>query len=185
MKDFWKKAEDVLKKDGVVILPTDTLYGIVGKAESKKAVERIHKLKDRNENKPFIILISSIKDLKIFGIQINKLEEKFLKKKVSIILKYRKFKYLHRGQNSLAFRMITKRNKNLFNLIKKVGPIVAPSANKEGEKPRETIKEAKEVFKDKIDLYINGGIRKSKPSTLIKIEKGEVVILRKGSVQIK
>lgn len=185
MKGIWKTAEKVLNKNGIVVLPTDTLYGIVAKAQSKKAVERIHKLKDRSENKPFIILISSIKDLEIFGIKVNKLEEKYLKKKVSVILPYSKQKYLHRGQKSLAFRMITMRNKNLFNLIKNVGPIVAPSSNLEGQKPVETINEAKEIFNEKVDLYINGGKRTSKPSTLIKIENNEVKVLRKGSVKIK
>lgn len=185
MNIIWKKAEDVLKKDGIVVLPTDTLYGIVARAESKTAVEKIHKLKDRSENKPFIILISSIKDLEIFNIKINKLEDKYLKRKVSVVLPYSKLKYLHRGHKSLAFRIISKKNKHLFNLIKKVGPIVAPSANKEGEKPAETIKQAKEAFINEVDLYINGGVKKSKPSTLIKIENGKVIVLRKGSVLIK
>jgi len=190
MKNDWAKAKKILENNGIVVLSTDTLYGIIGKAQSKKAVEKIYKIKGRDENKPFIILISSYKDLEFFGIKINKEQAKFLKKiwpgKVSVILPctLSKWKYLHRGTKSIAFRMIGKRNKNLFNLIKKVGPLVAPSVNTQGEKPAENIKEAKGYFGDNINLYINSGIKKSSPSTLVKYENNDWIILRQGDIKI-
>ena len=191
MNTNWQKAKEILKKDGVVVIPTDTLYGIVGRALSKEAVEKIYKIKGRKDNKPFIVLIASYKDLEIFGVKINKEQAKFLKKiwpgKVSIILpcKLGKWEYLHRGTESIAFRMIGKKNKNLFNLIRKVGPLVAPSANPENEKPAETIRQAREYFGKNILLYIDIGRRKLKPSTLIKLENDGFVILRQGNVKIK
>jgi len=184
MKIDWLKAKKILRKDGVVILPTDTLYGIIGSALSKKAVEKIYKIKGRNKNKPFIILINSYQQLDIFGIKINKEQAKILKKfwpgKVSIILPCRskKWSYLHRGVESIAFRMIGPRNKNLFNLIEKIGPVVAPSVNLEGQKPAETIGQARKYFESLVDLYINCGTKKSKPSTLISFADGKIKILR-------
>ncbi len=191
MKNNWEKVEDVLKKDGVVILPTDTLYGLIGKALSKKAVERIYKIKGRIENKPFIVLINTIKDLKRFGIKIDKEQAKFLEKiwpgKVSIIFPcfLNKWHYIHRGVGSIAFRMIGPRNKNLFKLIEKVGPLVAPSANLEGYKPAESIAQARKYFRENVDLYIDRGRRKVKPSTLVKFKDNNYVILRQGEVIIK
>jgi len=195
MKNDWKKAIKILKNDGIVVLSTDTLYGIVGKAMSKRVVEKIYEIKGRNENKPFIVLIASYNDLRLFEVKIGKEQAKFLKKiwpgKVSVILpcKLSKFKYIHRGTNGIAFRMIGPRNKNLYNLIKKVGPLVAPSANPEGLPPAETIKQAKAYFSPKHclgpNLYINGGKRKLKPSTLIKLENNSFVILRQGEKKLK
>jgi len=191
MKNDWKKAEEILKKDGVAVLPTDTLYGIIGSALSKKTVERIYKIKGRNENKPFIVLITSYKDLEIFGIKIDKNQANILGKfwpgKVSVILpcKFAKWKYIYREMNSIAFRMIGQKNQNLFNLIKKVGPLVAPSVNPEGEKPAENTKEAKNYFGDLVDLYIKGGDRKLKPSTLVKFDGDKLVILRQGQTIIR
>jgi len=188
MKSDWKKSIKTLKKDGVVILPTDTLYGILGRAESKKAVERIYEIKGRDENKPFIVLVTSQEQIKNFGIKINTKQAKFLEKiwpgKVSVILPcpLAKWEYIHRGEKSIAFRMIGARNKNLFDLINKVGPLVAPSVNKQGEKPAETIKEAKEYFDDEVDCYINGGKKIGEPSTLIKVKNGKIEILRQGKV---
>jgi len=191
MKNNWQKGIEILKNDGVVVLPTDTLYGIIGSAMSRKAVEKIYKIKGRNGNKPFIVLITSYKDLELFGIKLGGDQAKILKKfwpgKVSVLLSCRslKFKYIHRGTKEIAFRMIGKRNLNLFNLIKKVGPIVAPSANKEGIKSAENIKGAKEYFNKEVDNYIDGGKKISTPSTLIRIKDDNVEILRQGKVIIK
>lgn len=185
------KIIKILKNDGVVVLPTDTLYGIIGRALSKKVVERIYKIKGRDEHKPFIVLITLYKDLDLFGIKIEEKQAKILEKfwpgKVSVILPclLKKFEYLHRGTKSIAFRMISPKNKNLYNLIKKVGPIVAPSANREGDKPAETIKEAKKYFNNKVDLYISSGKKKLSPSTLIKLENDNFIVLRQGAKKIK
>lgn len=187
----WKIAEEILKKDGVGILPTDTLYGLVGSIFSKKAVNKIYKIKNRDKNKPLIVLISSIDQLNLFNIKLNEDEFIFLDQvwpnKISVILpcKLKKWEYIHRCKESIAFRMIGPRNKNLFNLIEKVGPLVAPSANKETEKPVETIIQARKYFGGDVDFYINGGLKKSKPSTLITFEKNKIIILRQGEVKLK
>ena len=190
MKNNWRKAEEVLKNDGVIVLPTDTLYGIIGKALSKKTVERIYEIKGRDKSKPFIVLITSYKDLEIFGVKITREQAKILKKfwpgKVTVILPclLKKFEYLHRGKKSIAFRMIGPKNKNLFNLIKKVGPVVAPSANPQELKHANTITEARKYFGNKIDLYINSGPKTGKSSTLIKFGNDKLIILRQGKVVI-
>jgi L-threonylcarbamoyladenylate synthase len=186
----WNRASEILKNDGVVVLPTDTLYGILGSALSKKAVRKIYEIKGRDETKPFIVLVNSFSQLEIFGIKIDEIKAKILEKfwpgKVSVILpcQLKKFEYLHLGGKSIAFRMIGKRNKNLFKLISLVGPVVAPSVNKQGEKPAETISEARAYFLDKIQSYINVGKRVSKPSTLIRLEGEKIVVLRQGEVKV-
>ena len=171
----------ILKNGGVGVLPTDTLYGLVGSALSKKTVERIYKLKKRNFKKPFIILISSINDLKIFEIKVDENIKKFLRKrKTSIILScsVKKYKYLHRGKKSLAFRIPHKQN--LIKLLKKVGPLVVPSANLENKIPAYNIIQAQKYFGDQVDFYINEGIKKSFPSRLIIIENQQVITKRKA-----
>lgn len=178
-----KKTIEILKKGGIGILPTDTIYGVLGSALKKETVEKIYKVRKREKKKPFIILISRISDLKIFGIKIKPFQKKLIKKfwpgPVSLIFecKKKKFFYLHRGKNSLAFRV--PRPKWLRDLLRKTGPLVAPSANISGKKPAKTIKKAKKYFGSKIDFYFDAGKIEKKPSTLIDIRKKEVKILRK------
>ncbi|BCX16186.1 MAG: threonylcarbamoyl-AMP synthase [Candidatus Parcubacteria bacterium] len=184
-----KKVIEILKAGGVGVIPTDTLYGIIGLAKNKETVERIYQLRQRNPHKPFIILISSLNDLKKFNLSLSKVVLSFLSKiwpeKISVALpcKDKKMSYLHRGTKSLAFRFPPK--KSLLSLLKKVGPLVAPSANPEGQKPAATIKEAQKYFSDKVDFYVDGGKINSLPSTLIKIEKdNKISVLREGEITI-
>lgn len=189
MQEIPKEVVQIISENGIGIVPTDTLYGIVGKALNKKTVERIYKLRKRNTKKPMIILISSLKELDFFGIKLTKEERKTLKiiwpDKISVIFSCcnTKWNYLHRGTKSLAFRIPAK--KFLLKLLKKTGPLVVPSANFEGEKPAITIAEAKKYFGDKIEFYCDFGKLKSKPSTLVRLQEGKFEVLRKGEVKLK
>ncbi|MDP1688766.1 MAG: L-threonylcarbamoyladenylate synthase [bacterium] len=192
-----KEIISILKRGGIGVLPTDTIYGLVGAALNKKTVRRIYKAKKRNPSKPFIVLISSMKDLELFDIKIDKVTKRILKKlwpgQISIILSSlnKKYYYLHRGTKTLAFRLPV--SKSLINLLKEVGPLVAPSANVEGKLPAKTIKEAKVYFGNKIypeldrrvDFYVDKGRIMGKPSTLISVLNGKVVVLREGCVRLK
>lgn len=198
-----KKAIKILKSGGIGVLPTDTLYGLVGSAMKKKTVERIYQLRKRNLQKPMVILIGSENDLKSFGIlwhhgdragtvpqvpYLKEVLERVWPGEVSVILplakaSQKKFWYLHRGVGSLAFRL--PKSLWLRDLLKKTGPLVAPSCNFEGEKPAETIREAKAYFRDKVDFYASASKRlKGLPSTLIAIENGKVIIKRQGRGKI-
>lgn len=183
-----KEIIEKLNNDGVGVLPTDTLYGLAGRALSKKAFDRIFELKKRDSKSPFIILIGSIEDLKLFGVEINeefrKILDKFWPGKISIILPCdsKKFSYLHMGTKTLAFRIPDK--KDLLELLRKTGPLLAPSANYSGKREALTIDEARKYFSDKVDFYVDGGTLDSLSSTLIKIENGKIIVLRKGAIKI-
>src|SRR3989344_2626352 len=77
-KELNSEIEKLIKKNGVGIIHTDTLYGIVGSAFSIIAVERIYDLKKRNREKPLIVLISALSDLDTFGIVIDKKTKQIL-----------------------------------------------------------------------------------------------------------
>lgn len=168
-------------------MPTDTIYGLVGQALNRKTVERVYAVRKRTPSKPMIILVDSIERLRLFNACPDKKTETKLneiwREKVSVILPIidksclKKLNHLHRGTNSLAFRLPV--NKDLRQLISRTGSLVAPSANLEGLPPATTIKEAKNYFGDQVDFYVDGGKIEGLPSKLIKLENGEIVELRK------
>lgn len=166
----------------VVIMPTDTIYGSLGTALDTSVVSRIYELKDRTPSKPVIILISSLKDLKLFKVTTSSSQAKYLKKfwpgPISVILpcKNPRYEYLHRGTKTLAFRL--PKDELLLELLKSTGPLIAPSANLEGYPPAKTVKEANEYFHDKVDLYIDGGEKVAPPSTLVYLIGNQVSVLR-------
>lgn len=191
MSSDWKKAEEVLVIGGVAVIPTDTIYGIVARAFDKRAVERVYSVRGRDEKKPCIILVSSYEDINDLGVKISLNQKEFLDRnwpgQVSVILpcNLKKFEYLHRGTGTLALRMVGNRNKHLLDLIKKVGPIIAPSANPQGLAPARNRKEARKYFGDSVDSYICYGIKEGRPSTLVDLSKGKIEILRQGKIKIK
>ncbi|MFZ8848599.1 MAG: methylated-DNA--[protein]-cysteine S-methyltransferase [Minisyncoccia bacterium] len=214
----WMKAAMLLKEGAIGVIPTDTIYGICTSAFNKKSVEKVYKLRKRNPNKPCIILISSLEDLKKFNIRLTLWQKKILEKlwpgKVSVVLGMQTmqtsrrlggtnedfidlawtnqnkisarsafhsamsaYKYLHRGTNSLAFRL--PKNKLILNILKISGPLIAPSANWEGYEPAKNIKEAKKYFGNKV-FYLDRGDLISKPSSLIDLRTKKIQILREG-----
>lgn len=180
---------NVLKNGGIAVIPTDTIYGIVGSALQPEVVEKIYKLRKRATNKPIIILISDLNDLNQFSIELTEKQREFLEKNwpnpLSVVLPISggEFKYLHKGTNSLAFRM--PKDEKLLEILRNTGPLVAPSANFEGHKPSETIDEAKKYFGNSVDLYVDDRTIKSKASTIIKLNHdGSWDLLRQGDYKL-
>lgn len=173
-----------IKAGGVGVLLTDTLYGIVGSAFDKEAVAWIYYVKKRSPKKPLIVLLSESSDLALFGIRPTQAQHEILEAvwpgPVSVVLPCRakQFSYLHCGQGGVAFRVPKK--KSLRALLKKTGPVVAPSANPEGEVPAKNITEAKRYFGDLLDFYLSSGtVLGGKPSRLISLAKdGTIKTLR-------
>lgn len=174
---------DTLKKGGIGVLATDTIYGVVGAASLEKTVERIYTIKGRDESKPFIILISDQSDLAQFGITPTEIQMTTLATywpgPTTIILPCpnESLTYLHRGKNSLAFRIPAPLH--LRKLLKETGPLVAPSANTQHQPPARTVGEARDYFGDRVDFYEDAGVVTGTPSHIIEIrEDGSEIRLR-------
>jgi len=174
----------------VGVMPSDTLYGLMGSALLSAIVERIYKLRRRATKKPMIILISGLRDLEKFGVRLNKNQKKFLQQywpgTVSVVLKCfgKKWTYLHRGGGTLAFRW--PKYAGLEKLLKQTGPLVAPSANWAGEPQAETVRAAQKYFGGGVDFYVDVGKLAGKPSTLVRLDGGgRPMVLREGSVKME
>lgn len=174
----------------IAVVPTDTLYGIVVRANDKSAVKKLYKVKARDLNKPCIVLITDIKQLKDFGVVINENQKEFLNKywpgAVSVILptNSKKYEYLHKGIGSIAFRMIGPRSRNLYGIMQQTGPLLAPSANPQGKDPATCIHGARRYFGADVTAYLCGGTRRSLPSTLVDYTKTKPALIRAGKVNI-
>lgn len=179
---------DYIKSGKVCVLPTDTLYGFSCNALNHETVERIYSIKQREKNKPFIILISNINDLHIFGVQINSNVAAFLHSvwpgKVTVILNCpeSQLDYLHGGGNSLAFRL--PEYPWLVELLERTGPVVSTSVNIAEEPPLLDLVQIEKVFGNKVDIIVDAGKLVSEPSTIVSIENDKIKVIREGAVKI-
>lgn len=182
----YDQAIRILQDGGVGVVPTDTLYGIVCRAKDKEAVLKVYHTRKRNMTKPCIILIENIEDMRLFGVRltadIQKISKAIWPGMVSVIVpcENERWTYLHRGSRTLAFRI--PKNEDIRAILHETGPLIAPSANFEGRPSCKTIEEAKKVFKDSVDLYVDGGRLEGRGSTLIAYEKDDIVLKREGKV---
>lgn len=173
-------AAERLRAGHIGVLRTDTLYGVVAPAYDAVAVERVYQAKGRTPSKSPIVLIAAIDQL------IDEYDETTLAHigelwpgKNSVILPSAHGpEWLTRGNASIAYRLPA--DDRLRALLEKTGPLIAPSANPEGEPPAKTIQEAYDYFGDVVDFYVDGGeVADDTPSKLWRLQpSGELERLR-------
>ena len=175
-------AASVLLSGGLVVCPTDTLYGLLCIYSSEEAVERLYTLKGRDQEKKLIALVP---DSDSAAGLCSRLLPGFAREHwpgpLTIILPSEKKHPL--GWPTQAVRVPA--DPWLRTLLHAVGePLFAPSANPQGRPPAVTIAEAQAYFEDSVGLYVDGGHCPSgtKPSTLITLEEGVWKILREGAI---
>jgi L-threonylcarbamoyladenylate synthase len=180
-----QKVVGLLSGGGVGFLPTDTIYGLSAVAMNEQAVKKIHELKQR-DGRPLIVLISNLEQLAGLGLKTKEAEliTKYWPGPLSVIFASSNIPtWLHMRTSSLAVRMPN--NKELRDLISTTGPIVSTSANLHGKKPASTTSEAERYFGKKLDFYVGAEKLEGEPSTLVKIENGQIKVLRQGAFPIK
>jgi L-threonylcarbamoyladenylate synthase len=180
-------AAELLRRRKIGVLLTDTIYGVVGSALSKQVVERIYEVKGRDDGKPLIVLLASLADLAHFRVNPTAQEKRIVRKilreakrPTTVILPviWKRSEYLHRGTERFRFRIPGPGALRRF--LTKTGPLVAPSANPQGEAPAENIRQAMAYFGDRVDFYVDSGTNRGKPSRLVEIlPDGNVNIIRK------
>ena len=179
---------NILKNDGVICVPTDTVYGVCARINSEKARDRLIELKKRPPNKLFPIMCANKEEIKNIAIVNKKAEtliNKFMPGPITLILE-KKIKLPDNIDNeytTIAVRMAT--SKLLEQLIQKVGsPIFMTSANISGESTCQTIEEVEKEFPT-LDGILEGEVPKGQASTIADCTSNEIKILRQGPISLE
>ena len=198
-------AAQIINAGGVIVVPTDTVYGVACDPFNEDAVAKIYQLKRRPRTKALQILMSSVSDLEKLGLYLPSplyvLAEKFLPGGYSPIARAKK--------DSVATRLATlckadessEQGNNqgeatqgvrvpdcseLMKILRVTGPLAASSANRSGNESADSVEEAFEAFGDEIPLYLNAGPTRSHvASTVVGADSADadgIVILREGVI---
>lgn len=176
-----------LKNGGVVICPTETVYGLIADATNEKAVERVFRIKRRSKTKAIAVFVKNIKEVKKLAF-VNKKQQKYLKEKwpgkVTVILRRKPncglSEKLFANKKVIGIRISS--SKLINELVKKINkPLTTTSANISGQPASTKIKEILKQFegqKIKPDLIIDAGnLPKRRPSKVVDLTgKGEKVL---------
>lgn len=186
MKEEVYKALTVLKKGGLLLYPTDTVWGLGCDATNAEAIDQLFALKKRPESKAMICLVSDYKMLNQFVEDVPEVAYDILKNSVKpTTLIYDKpirvGENLVSPENTLAIRVC--RDKFCNALIRKLKrPLVSTSANFNGEKTPKSFQEIDPKIREGVDYVVDRPLAKKnvKPSTIIRLSlDGKVEIMRK------
>lgn len=183
-----KDAAGYIKNGGLVLFPTETVYGIGTDGLNETAVKNIFIAKGRKQDNPLILHISNMDMVKKLAKDITDIEYKlmdaFWPGPFTIILKKKDIvpSVVTGGLDTVAIRMPENKIANKLIEYSKT-PIAAPSANISGKPSGTCLEDIFDELAPKVDYVLNGGkCEIGLESTVVKVDNGEVKILRPGKI---
>ena len=179
-EDKISEAASVIRGGGLVIFPTDTVYGLGADARNKEAVGKVYQVKKRPQNKPLIIQVGDVGQIHSFVAavprQASVLIEKFWPGALTLVFKRKD------SSQTVALRMPD--NRIALSLMKRAeAPLTSPSANLSGKPSPSRIEEIDEELVRKVDLVIDGGKTKiGVASTILDLTTFPPKVLREGAI---
>jgi L-threonylcarbamoyladenylate synthase len=183
------KCADVVKSGGVIVFPTDTVYGIGCDPCNHAAVNRVFAIKNRKTAKPLPILAATMKDVRsvaLIDLRAETLARKYWPGKLTLVcplLDHRISTLVVSDNDTIAVRIPG--NTCTLELIRKCRLLVGTSANISGKKPARDIPQVLSSSLKGFDALLDGGfITEEKESTIVDLSKrGQIVIIREGSIK--
>ena len=183
-----KEVAEIIKNGGMVVFPTETVYGIGVNALSEDLVKRLYKVKNRPLDKAISLLVSNIEMIEQVAKDISDVEygliKEFFPGPLTIILSKKDIvpDIVTAGCSTVGVRI--PENEIALKLIEYAGvPIAAPSANISGNPSGTQLNNIMEEFKENVDYYIDGGKSKiGTASTIVQVIEGMPHILREGLI---
>lgn len=178
-------AATTIKNGGLVVFPTDTVYGFGCDPRNAKAVEKIFKIKKRKESKHLPVLAYSkevVSEIAVFDEISNKISNRFWPGQVTLVLnlKDQEIKKAMGLNDKVAVRVPN--NPCIKALLKECKLVVGTSANFSGQPAFTDSKEVLENFSG-YDIILDGGpISNSTSSTIVEVKEGSIEILRQGKI---
>ncbi len=176
-----EEAVSVLKDDGIILVPTDTVYGLAVSSGSVRAQEKIYEIKKRNLDKKLPLVVDTYERLldicEIDKVTLKRLQ-RYFPGPVTLVLKRKG------SEDTIAIRMIN--NEIINRIIAKLDkPLMLTSANISGDKISNDIMQIIDEFDGKIDMVIIGSKVGKVSSTIVKIIDNKIELIREGVVSFK
>lgn len=179
----------ILRDDGVISVPTDTVYGICARVNSLKAFNKLVEIKNRPTNKNFPIMCSDLEQIKSIGIvdkRVEKLINAFMPGPITLVLRKKNDTFLtinnggERKTNEIAVRMAT--SSFLKEVIIGVGcPLFMTSANKSGMEVCKNLDDIEKMCPT-LDGMVEGDISFGEASTIVDCTGSNIKIQRSGPI---
>ena len=187
-------AAELVRRGELIVIPTDTVYGVACDPRNAKAIERIYQIKRRPRFKALQVLMASVDDVDALGLELpaplNRLAAAFLPGAFSPIAVAREdctlatVRETPQGERTQGIRIPN--SALCLEILRATGPLAASSANRSGDESAQTVREAIEAFGDEVALYLDGGSTRGHISSTVVAadphERDGIAILREGVI---
>jgi L-threonylcarbamoyladenylate synthase len=184
--DGYRRAVEILRRGGVVALPTDTVYGLCAVAADRAAVERIYEIKARDPAQPMPLFVASVEQAELIADMTpaaRALAAAFWPGALTIVMKARQ-RYESRalaGGKTAGVRVPD--DSALREIAAQLGPLTGTSANIAGREECRTAAEVIAQLDGAVDLVVDAPVpAASVPSTIVDCSGERVAILRQGAL---
>ena len=181
------EAVRVLRSGGVVGLPTDTVYGLAALPTAARAVERLYDLKGRPEDKPIALLVPSVEAAAMLvelGGEAEELARAHWPGALTLVLATAVPLAEWVGDRGLTVGVRMPDSDVALALLRRTGPLAVTSANLSGLPPALDDGEARAMFGDLVDGYLEGECPGGTASTVVDATDGKPVVIRRGPVEL-
>lgn len=183
-----EKLVKILNNDGIISVPTDTVFGICARINSEVAHDKLIAIKNRPIKKAFPVMCANKEQIKSIAV-VNEVAEKLIKSfmpgPITLVLKKKENlpEYVTNGKDTIAVRMATSETiKKLILELK--SPIFMTSANQSGEPTCTSLEEIEKTCPN-LDGMLEGNVTFSKGSTIVDCSENKIKILREGPISIE
>lgn len=182
-----RKAKQAIGKGELVVVPTDTVYGLAADAFNAAAVQALLDAKGRGRQSPPPVLIPNVESLYALAESVSdralKLAEKFWPGPLTMILPAQPSLQWDLGETKGTVALRVPNNKIVLALLAETGPLAVSSANLTGEPAALTAEGANEYLSEKVAVYLDGGQAEiGEASTIIDLTGEKVRIVRAGAI---
>ncbi|HEV2779779.1 MAG TPA: L-threonylcarbamoyladenylate synthase [Actinophytocola sp.] len=189
-KDGLAAAASAVRSGQLVVIPTDTVYGIGSDAFSLSAVHSLLAAKGRGPDMPVGVLVGSWSTIDglVLSVpyQARQLIEAFWPGDLSIVLRHAPSLAWDLGHTKGTVMVRMPLHPVAIELLRETGPMAVSSANRSGQPPASTVDEAREQLGDSVRVYLDGGPSGDPvPSTIVDLTGDEPILLREGAVSIE
>jgi L-threonylcarbamoyladenylate synthase len=179
-------AAGAVRSGQLVVLPTDTVYGLGCDAFSATAVQGLLDAKGRGRAMPVPVLVGSWStvDGLVLGVQtrVRALIEAFWPGGLSLVLPHAPSLSWDLGDTRGTVSLRMPLHPVALELLRDVGPMAVSSANRSGLPPASTVEQAREQLAERVPVYLDGGTAGEMASTIVDLTGDEPVVLREGAV---
>ena len=182
-----ERAEAALRAGELVVVPTDTVYGVAADAFQPAATAKIFATKRRSRRFPLPVLVRGPKQLLGLAEVVPEAAERLMAAywpgPLTIVLRAGETLAWDLGDDARTVAVRMPLDDVTLELIRAVGPIACTSANLSGQPPATNVDEARRQLGDAVAVYVDDGARgDTAPSTIVDVTGGEVRVLREGAV---